>query len=305
MSATKVAEEGTVALHAKKYDLAIEKLSKAIDSSKSPAWLLARSTAHMEKRQLDKALRDAEYAYCTAAERGNDKSRQQMIEAQHRRSVIFFRQKRYADADACAVWAQQLAQGVPVRSADTTAEYIDEKGFYHVTAEQVMSEKNKADNPEGEGSDGAFGKVSALMSLSDAKTPYKKDWQKAQTWRCSVARFLEPLPADDPARKVTVKLVPAKPSLEDKVVETKQEEHDPEIEAAKIALAQKPAPKPEANNGPFRNQIYQTDDQITVTLFMKFANKDATNQVVVDFQPNTVCLLISETQSKRVMLIRG
>lgn len=286
MSAPKLAEEGIAALQAKKYDLAIEKLSKAINSSKSPAWLLARSTAYMENHQLDKALRDAEYAYCTAAERGNDKSRQQMIEAQHRRSVVFFRQKRYADADACAVWAQQLAQGVPVRSADTTAEYIDEKGFYHVTAEQIMAEKNKADKTEGEGNDNAFGRISALMSLSDSKTPYKKDWQKAQTWRCAIARFFESLPADDPARKVTVKLVPAKPSLDDKVEE--KEKHDPEIEAAKIALTQKPVPKPEASNGPFRSQIYQTDDQITVTLFMKFANKEATDKVVIDFQPNTV-----------------
>lgn len=292
MSATKLADEGIAALTEKKYDIAIEKLSKAIDNSKSPAWLLARSTAYMETRQLDKALRDAEYAYCTAAERGNDKSRKQMIEAQHRRSVIFFRQKRYADADACAVWSQQLAKGVAVRSADTTAEYIDDQGFYHVTAAQIEPEKKEKAKGTG-GENDAFGRISAIMSNGNSKSPYEKDWQKSQAWRISTVRFLEALPADDPARKINVKLVPVKPSLEDKVAEKKQiEEHDPDIEAAKVALSQeKPAPKPETNNGPFRSQIYQTDDQITVTLFMKFANKEATDKVNVEFQPNMVRFL--------------
>lgn len=290
MSATKLADEGLAALEARKYDDAIEKLSKAIDTSKSPAWLLARSTAYMETRQLDKALRDAEYAYCTATERGNDKSRKQMIEAQHRRSVIYFRQKRYADADACAVWSQQLAKGVAVRSADAAAEYVDEKGLYHVTAAQIVppEEKEKAKAKGAQGGD-ALARINSIMSKTDSKTPYEKDWQKAQTWRYSIVRFLEALPADDPARKLTAKLVPAKPSLEDKVERKEKEEHDPEIEAAKAELAQeKPASKPEVSNGPLRSQIYQTDSQITVTLFMKFANKEATEKVKVDFQPNMV-----------------
>lgn len=285
MSATKLADEGIAFLGAKKYDEAIEKLSKAISSSKSPAWLLARSTAYMETRQLDKALRDAEYAYCTAAERGNDKSRKQMIEAQYRRSVIFFRQKRYADADACAVWSQQLAKGVAVRSADNTAEFIDDNGFYHMTAAQIIPESEKK---SGEGSD-SLGRINTIMSLSDSKNPYEKDWQKAQTWRVNIVRFFEALPADDPARKLTVKLVPVKPSLEDNLEKVKKEEHDPEIEAAKAALAQdKPAPKPAVNNGPFRSQIYQTDGQITITLFMKFAKKEDTEKVEIELQPNMV-----------------
>lgn len=297
MSAFKLADEGIAALATKKYEEAIEKLSKAIENSKSPAWLLARSTAYMETRQLDKALRDAEYAYCTAAERGNDKSRKQMIEAQHRRSVIFFRQKRYADADACAFWSQQLAKGVAVRSADTTSQYIDDKGFYHVTTAQIVPESNEK-KTNGESND-AFGRISAIMGQGNSKTPYEKDFQKSQTWRCSIVRFLEALPANDPARKLTVKLVPEKPSLEDKVEEAKKEEHDPEIEAAKAALTQeKPAPKPEANNGPFRSQIYQTDDQITVTLFMKFPNKETADKVEVAFNPKSVSSSRSKDDSR-------
>lgn len=288
------------AVQARKYDEAIETLSKAIDQSKSPQWLLSRSTAYMETGQLDKALRDAEFAYCTAAERGNDKSRKQMIEAQYRRSVIYFRKKRYADADACAVWSQQLAKGVAVKAADTTANSIDEKGFYHATVADAMP--SKAEKKESaEGLD-AFSRISSIMSNGGSKTPYEKDWQKAQTWRCMILGLLEPLPADDPLRKVTVKLVPTKPSLEEKA--EKKEKHDPEIEAAKASLAEaKPAPKPETNNAPFRSQIYQSDSQITVTLFMKFASKEDTAKVQVDFQPNLVNLLSPYTSLYEYMLI--
>lgn len=292
MSSSTLAEEGKTALDAKKYDEAIEKLSKAIKLSESPTWLVDRAIAYTKTGQFDKALRDTEYAFFRAHNRANEKSRKEMINAQHRRSVVLYRQKRYADADACAVWAQQLAQGAAVGSADTTSQYIDERGFYHVTKAQLDAEKppqEEKKNQPGEGnSNDALGRVSAMMASStssDTNDLLKKVW----TWRNSLVRFLEALPADDPARKVTVKFMPEKPSLEDETEEVKKEEHDPEIEAAKAALAQeKPALKPEVNNGPFRSQTYQTDDRITVTLFMKFANKEATEKVSIEIQPNMV-----------------
>lgn len=293
MSAAKYADVGMAAITARNWDDAITNLSKAIDQSKSPAWLLARSQAYMEKKELARALRDAEYAYCTAAERGNDKSRKQMIEAQYRRSVIYFRMKHYADADICAVWSQQLAKGVAVRTADNTNDKIDANGFYHATAAEVNPEmgKGKGKQVAGEGAEndgGTFGNVMSLLgSGSDSKMPYDKDWKKAQAWRSTIIGFLERLPADDPARKVTAKLVPSKPSLEEKI-----EEKDPEIEAAKAQLAQAAQtqatkPKPD-NNGPFRSQIYQSDSSITVTLFMKFASQEAKDKVQFELHPNLV-----------------
>lgn len=287
MSAPTLAEEGKAALKAKKYDVAIEKLSKAIKISESPTWLVDRAIAYMETRQFDKALRDTEYAYCKAFTRKNGKSRTQMIEAQHRRSVVLFRQKRYADADACAVWAQQLAQGAAVCSADTTPQYIDEKGLYHVTMAQLESEKppqeeNKNKAGEGNSNGDALDRISAIMASSPSNESTRVLWNNVWTWRHSVVRFLEALPADDPARKVTVKFEPEEPSLEYKTEEVKKEEHDPEIEAAKAA------PKPAINNGPLRSQTYQTDNQITVTLFMKFANQEATEKVSIEIQPNMV-----------------
>lgn len=293
MSATKYAEAGMAAVQARKWDEAITNLTKAIDQSKSPQWLLSRSQAYMEGRDFPRALRDAELAYCTAAERGNDKSRKQMIEAQHRRSVIYFRRKEFANADACASWSQQLAKGVAVRAADKTAEYIDEQGFYHITAADIQTKQAKGKEQQGEGDSGTFGQMMSLLGGGDeSKTPYDKDWKKAQAWRETVIRFLEALPADDPARKVTVRLVPTKPSLDDKDIE--EQKPDPEIEAAKAPAAQaQPSTKSAPASGPFRNSMYQSDSSITVSLFMKFASKEDTANVQVDLQPNLVSHAIS------------
>lgn len=301
MSAATHAAAGMAAIAARNWDDAITNLSKAIDQSKSPAWLLSRSQAYMEKKDLDRALRDAEYAYCTAAERGNDKSRQQMIEAQYRRSVVYFRRKRYADADLCAVWSQQLAKGIAVRSADSTTDKIDENGFYHATAADVNAAQDgeaKSKQGQGQAQDGdndarRFAQISSLLGGGDeAKVPYDKEWKKAQAWRSTIIGFLERLPADDPDRRVTVKLVPTKPSLDDKLIDDK-EKHDPEIEAAKAELAkaaqrQQPRSQQPVNNGPFRNQMFQSESSITVSLFMKYGSLEDTKKVQVDIQPNLV-----------------
>lgn len=278
MSADKFREAGFKAIEQRKWPEAIENLSKAIDQSKSPAWLLARSQAFMETGQLDKAIRDAEYAYCTAAERGNDKSRKQMIESQYRRSVCYFRKKEYANADICAVWSQRLAKGVAVREHKTVQqEGVNDKGYYFATAAQAIAEGNENKSSE---SNDTMAKLSAAMSggASD-KTPYAKDWNKAQIWRGQILRFLEALPDEDPARKITTTLSPVKPSLEDKK-EVKPSSFDPELETAKKEAAQA-TPKPDDSK--FRTQFYQSDTTITVSIFMKFANKAEMDKVEVRF----------------------
>lgn len=286
MSATTLAGKGMAAIQSKNWDEAITHLSAAIAQSKSPQWLLSRSQAYMESGDLPKALRDAEYAYCTAVERGNDKSRKQMIEAQHRRSVVYFRLKQHANADVCAVWAMELAKGTALRIADHTADKIDAQGFYHITPQDLVEEEATAGEHAKDSS--RFAQITSLMGEPDSKKkPYEKDWQREQFWRANINRYLQSLPVDDPARKVTAKLTPVKPSLDDKV-EDKPRELDPEIEAAKAA-AKVPVAKQETPNGPFRNDFYQSDSSCTATLFMKFGSKEEAAKVAVDIQPNLVC----------------
>lgn len=279
MSADKFREAGFKAIEQRKWPEAIDNLTKAIDQSKSPAWLLGRSQAFMETGQLDKAIADAEYAYCTAAERGNDKSRKQMIEAQYRRSVCFYRKKEYANADICAVWSQRLAKGVAVREAKSVQqEGVNDKGYYFATVAQAAAEEGD-NNKSSEGGD-QMAKLSALMGGgAPDKTPYAKDWNKAQIWRTQVLRFLEALPEDDPARKVTIQLTPAKPSKLGTDIQPAQ------TGVAKTTStstpASKPAPTPDYST--FRTQFYQSDTMMTVSVFMKFANKEDMQKVEVRF----------------------
>lgn len=278
MSAETFRAAGFKAIEQRKWTEAIDNLSKAINQSKSPAWLLARSQAFMETGQLDEAIADADYAYCTAVERGNDKSRKQMIEAQYRRSVCLFRKKEYANADKCAVWSQRLAKGVAVRGAKSVQqEGVNDKGYYFATVEQAIAEDTDKDSK----GDDQMAKLSALMGGGDGeKTPYAKDWNKAQIWRSQLLRFLEALSEDDPARKITIELTPKKPS-----------KLGPDVQPAKNDVVKSdvakptatPAPAPAPDYSTFRTQFYQSDTSITVSVFMKFASKEDMAKVDVRF----------------------
>lgn len=287
MSAETFRAAGFKAIEERKWDEAIDSLSKAIAQSKSPAWLLARSQAFMETGKLDEAIADADYAYCTAAERGNDKSRKQMIEAQYRRSVCFFRKKEYANADKCAVWSQRLAKGVAVREGKTVAqEGVNDKGYYFATVAQAMAEGEKKNSVQDAGGD-QMSKLSAIMGgQSSDKTPYEKDWNKAQIWRTQVLRFLEPLPEEDPARKITVDLTPKKPDLGPDVQPAKSNEVK-----GQVARPAPPTPAP-APISTFRTQFYQSDTSITVAVFMKFSSKEEMERVDVRFLEGGRCVVV-------------
>ena len=279
MSAEKFRSAGFKAIEQRNWTEAIDNLSKAIDQSKSPAWLLGRSQAFMETGQFDKAIADAEYAYCTAVERGNDKSRKQMIEAQYRRSVCYFRKKEYANADICAVWSQRLAKGVAVReSKNVQQEGVNNKGYYFATVEQALAEEGEKKDSEG---NDQMAKLSALMGgTSSEKTPYANDWNKAQIWRSQVLRFLEPLPEDDPARKITIELTPKKPSKLGTEIEPAKNDVV-KSDAAKATTTRTPTPTPDYST--FRTQFYQSDNAITVSVFMKFPSKEDMEKVDVRF----------------------
>jgi suppressor of G2 allele of SKP1 len=289
MSAETFRDAGFEAIEQRKWAEAIDCLSKAIDQSKSPAWLLARSQAFMELGQLDVAIADADYAYCTAAERGNDKSRQQMIEAQYRRSVCFFRKKEYANADVCAMWSQRLANGVAVREVKAVQkEGVNEKGYYFATA-KAMAEQDKSKDQD------PMSKLSALMGggSSAEKKPYARDWNKAQIWRSQVLRFLEALPEEDTARRITIELTPKKPSklgpdvqaAKNDVVKSDVAKSDvAKSDVAKSDVAKPtPAPAPAPDYSTFRTQFYQSDTSIAVSVLMKFASKEDMEKVDVRF----------------------
>jgi suppressor of G2 allele of SKP1 len=273
MSAERFAAVGLEAIEQRKWNEAIEYLSKAISQSKSPAWLLARSQALMETGRLDEAMVDADYAYCTAAERGNEKSRKQMIEAQYRRSVCLFRKKEYANADKCAAWSQRLAKGVAVKEAKSVQqEGVNDKGYYFATVAEAMAEADEQQTVSK--NDDTMARLSAVMkSAQKEATPYSKDWNKAHIWRTQVLRFLEPLPEDDPARKITIDLTPKK-----------QGTVPPNPQPAKAeGVSPSPTPAPAPDYSTFRTQFYQSDTSITVSVFMKFPTKEDMAKVDVRF----------------------
>ncbi|OAQ98746.1 hypothetical protein LLEC1_06051 [Akanthomyces lecanii] len=110
MSHITLAQQGLAAAEARDWDGAITKLSKALQSSQNPAWLLARSKALVNLHRYDEALDDANLAWHTAYDRNK---RPLMIDANYRRAVAYFRQGKLADADACCLYAMRLIKGAP------------------------------------------------------------------------------------------------------------------------------------------------------------------------------------------------
>ncbi|KAJ9134274.1 SGS-domain-containing protein [Pleurostoma richardsiae] len=279
MSAISQGQAGMAALEKKNWTQAIELLSQALNQVKSPAWLLGRAQAYQQTKQFDLALPDVELAYHAAAERGNDKSRKQMIEAQYRRAVILFKKGQYADSDCCCVWAQQLAEGKPVNMDDTVSTNVDENGDYKATVAEAQADRFQGGN---EGSD-----VRAIMENQKEKdTGYKQDWNRAYMWRTQALSKMEQLPAGHPGRKVTVTRVPTKPTYQDVTKEVK-----PEAEQETTAQNTKENEKPQVNLATvprdLRFQFYQSDASVTVEAFIKNTDKD---KLEVKFLSDSVVL---------------
>ena len=181
MSAATIAQEGIQDLEAQRWPEAINKLSQALRSSTSPAWLIARSRAHIGNGQFGQALRDADLALLAARQRAK---RDLMADAQHRRAVAYYRLGQYADADCCCSWAQSLAEGRPADFDVVTAEdRVDQHGFYK------RGKKDLVKGPNGK----------ALPVL----------WTRAQQLRAQALHALDNLPRDGPGRRrVTARMVP-------------------------------------------------------------------------------------------------
>lgn len=288
MSATTLAHQGVEAVQNKNYAAAIPLLDKALESSNSPAWLLARAQAHQQLKNYEAALHDAELAYHVAAERGSGTSRKQMIEAQYRRSVLYFKLGRYADADCCAKWSMLLAEGRPAREDDGIDKQVDENGNYTVTYEEgVADKKGQPGQSDASTMDQALGMATGgATGSATPKTGFEADWKRAYAWRSQVLGSLKLLPEDHPGRKISVTKIPTKPQ---KKVE-KKPEPEPELsddsDDTKPNKPQEPAPGSVPDEKlKLRADYYQSNQSVTISLFAKDVKKE---DVEVKFWNNKV-----------------
>lgn len=266
MSHITLANQGLAAADGKNWDEAITKLSKALQASANPAWLLARSKALINVNRYQEALDDAELAFHKAFDRNK---RELMIEAHYRRAVAYYRLKQYANADCCAIYAMRLVKGNPaLEKEDIKTTNSDEDGFWTPTAEEAMTEAR--DEP--------FNQPSSNVSNAEKLPPNVSEWRRASTIRIRALTEMQKLPADDEARKVTVSL---KPKLKELAA----------LKSEKEAVAPKSAPIAQTpvvpSDAPLRLQDFQTNTAMSVSIFSKGVNREKLN---VEFLPTSVRL---------------
>ncbi|KAM3507802.1 hypothetical protein MY11210_007005 [Beauveria gryllotalpidicola] len=286
MSHITLAQQGLAAVEAKDWDGALTKLSKALQSSSNPVWLLARSKALINLHRFEEALDDANLAWHTAFERNK---RLQMIEAHYRRAVAYFRQGQLADADACCVYAMRLTKGAPaVEKEDPVAHLKDPAtGRWTATANDAIQEAQSDSINKSKG-----GPDAAAVAMGQGQLPQTKEWRMASTLRIQILSALDKLPADDPARIATAPPRPDKKKLADlsgateeaKPATSSATSQTPKPIPTQTAAATKPAVPSDA---PLRLQDFQSNTNMSVSIFSKGVNKET---LKVDFQPQSVHL---------------
>jgi tetratricopeptide (TPR) repeat protein len=185
MSAATLAQEGMKAIHNKDYDVAINKLTKALK-----AWV--------GKNDFERALRDADAALLAATTRSK---RDLMTEAHYRRAVAYFRLKQYANASCCCVWAQSLLEG-NLAAWDKVKEcgMLDKNGNYKIVKDKSVANMFKDKDALPNHNANAYGEV----------TETSKVWNQAFALRVQSHSALTDLSDKDPSWKVTAKMVPDK-----------------------------------------------------------------------------------------------
>ncbi|KAI8178659.1 Protein SGT1-like protein [Colletotrichum sp. SAR 10_75] len=270
MSGSTAASAGMAALEKRDYDTAIAKLTDALKTSRSPLWLAARSKAHIGKGDFARALRDADFSYAAAAARGK---RDLMRDAQHRRAVAYMRLGRLADADACAMWVQRMAEQAGVSLSDPALRKpeTDERGFSTATKQTILDyrtalEQKKLAQGNSYLADTAPAGLNAAVAL-----------------RMQILGQMDKLPADDERRKVTASFAPnvsiddfekeeaaAATAKSDKGADTKASQEDKdEIKAAAAESVRKPAVQADV-----RTDFYQTNTDVMASVYVKNVPKD-------------------------------
>ncbi|KAJ0337021.1 hypothetical protein COL922a_007237 [Colletotrichum nupharicola] len=270
MSGSTAASAGMAALEKRDYDLAITKLTDALKTSRSPLWLAARSKAHIGKGDFARALRDADFSYAAAAARGK---RDLMRDAQHRRAVAYMRLGRLADADACAMWVQRMAEQAGVSLSDPALRKpeTDERGFSTATKQTILDYRADIER-----------KKLALGSSYLADTA-PAGLNAAVALRMQILGQMDKLPADDERRKVTASFAPnvsiddfekeeaaAATAKTDKAADTKASQEDKdEIKAAAAESIRKPTVQTDV-----RTDFYQTNTDVMASVYVKNVPKD-------------------------------
>lgn len=269
---------------------AVADLTESIKTSASPTLLLARSKAYQKLGKLEAALHDADAAYHAAIKRGSDKTHEFVIEAQYRRAVVLFALGRYADADCCARWSQLLVDRRPVAEQHAVTQNVDSDGNYLATVEQARDEYNARMESPSPRSVPVYDKTDTRL------------WTRAYMWRSQTLWRMEKLPLGDPARKVTVDMVPplrevvkeveieaapgtAENSAETDTPETSSKQMAAETDNEKTTVEEKPVSDEQLK---LRTSFYQSSDTVTVTLYVKGVDKEA---LTVDFQADKVSLI--------------
>lgn len=269
MAHISTAQAGLAAVEAKKWDEALPLLSKALQTSPNPAWLIARSKALVGKNRYQEALDDANLAWHTAYERNK---RPLLSEANYRRAVAHFRLGQYANADACCVYAIRLIKGFPaVEKEDPAKALTDADGFYTVTSESVQREAREEAKQETAKS--AERGTNMLDGLDLG--PKNKEARAASSLRFMILAAMDRLEKDNPARKLTTSARPEQKDLADlKLQDTKP--------------AEAPVAKPiiPADIQP-RLQDFQSDVTMSVSIFSKGVSKE---NLHVEFKPFSVHL---------------
>ncbi|KAG5969810.1 hypothetical protein E4U56_008102 [Claviceps arundinis] len=303
MSHITQAERGLKALDERKWEDALNALSKALLGSTNPAWLLARSRALISLQRYEEALEDANLAFHAAYDRNR---RDLLIESQYRRGVAYFRMGQYANGDCCCVYAMRLCKGHPViEKEDPKLAHVDEDGFWTATRENARLEatedpynNHKPPKSDHEGLPAVREELPSLVHVSE--------WRQASTMRQQCLNAMEKLPAGAEARKVTVSVKPERKDVVDLTTDKGGDEEagDEEAgdgkagdgeagdekagdekagdgEAGKEAQGVPAAQPPKA----LVVQDYQTNDAITVSIFSKGVNKAVLD---VEFLPDRV-----------------
>lgn len=317
MSELALAQAGIAALDASNWPLAISKLSEALRSRASPAWLLARSKAYVRSggpANFELALADAELAFLVARDERGD--RKLMAESQLRRAVALFKLGRLADADLAAAWSMELAvtrappkglAGV-VASAAAGSEAgsgsgaggvidaipagdkipVDARGDYAMTVEALREFAAKgpgsADEsaPKGPSAEGKIGSLNAGLAAV-AGSDRNRAWDSALQWRMQALSAMEKLEPGAPGRKATIPKIPARPAAKKKDVTTAQKTAPTKaVEAGGTAKREDGAARLSTS---YRVDHYENNNSITASIFVKKQDQEG---LKVDLAENSV-----------------
>ena len=287
-----LAFEASTLAEAGNHAAAITKLTTALDSSRSPIWLLARAKSYTAINEHQLALDDADEAWHAALSRGQ---RKLIMDAQYRRAVCFIRLGRYADAERACVWTTSLAEGGPVKGEDATLKDVGEGKRYLINLEAVQ--KHIADKQVAKKEADASAGIEHAMK---SETPEEKIVNMVSVIRGHAIMLMKGLVGkgdlDGEAMRAAATMVPELGGS--KTVETKTSAEN--VAAPALTTTEKNVVPTTTTDGnvttststaapspKIRTQDFQTATHMTITLMSK-ANDAAS--VSVDFTPSTVAI---------------